>query len=78
MTGQQLTAWGEWVARQPRGILTKAQRATGLAYSTVHGAQFRLVREYSAVLLAKFSRGGVKADDISLERAQRRGSERAA
>lgn len=68
MSGEQLTAWGVWVRQQPRGIMTKAQRVTGLAYSTVHGAQTRRVRPDIAALLSKFSRGAVKAKDIAIER----------
>jgi hypothetical protein len=76
MAGDKLTAWGAWVRKQPRGIMTKAQRATGLAYSTVHGAQTRLVREDVALLLSKFTRGEVKAREIELKR--RHNDERAA
>jgi hypothetical protein len=66
MQRAQLTAWGKWVAEQDRGIMTKAQHATGLAYSTIHAARTRRVRADVALALSKFTRGKVKAADISL------------
>lgn len=66
MEREQLTAWGVWVSKQARGIMTKAQHATGLAYSTVHAAKTRRVRGDAALLLSKFTRGKVKAQDIAV------------
>lgn len=62
------TAWGAWVRQQPKGVLTRAMRETGLGWSTVSKAQKRLVAMETAQLLSRFTRGQVKAKDIMRRR----------
>lgn len=61
---RQQTAWGEWVKRQPKGVLTRAMRETGLAYSTVIKACRRRVTRDVAEALSRFTHGAVKVRDI--------------
>jgi hypothetical protein len=65
---RERNAFGAWVATQPRGTLTRAQRATGYAYSTIHHAQFRRVREDVAINLERFTGGRVRAASIAISR----------
>jgi len=57
-----------WVREQPRGALTRAHYATGLAYSTVFAAQFKLMRRDVAYELSRFTRGAVRVADIATPR----------
>lgn len=50
------TAFGRWAKAQKHGALSAVQRDTGLAYSTVHEAQWRLTTPDVAALLAEISR----------------------
>ena len=59
------TAWGRWVRKQPKGALTQAMLATGLAWSTVCKARTRLVTHEVAVLLSEFTRGEVSVADLA-------------
>jgi hypothetical protein len=70
-SNNKLTAFGAWVAEQPRGVLTKAMLATGLAWTTVHGAQRKLVTLDVARALSRFTRGAVKARDIAIPPRQK-------
>lgn len=63
------TAWGRWVRDQPRGVMMRAMRVTGLAYSTIHDARYRLMSRDVAEKLAAFSAGGVHVRDIVKPRA---------
>lgn len=63
------TAWGTWVRAQPKGVLTRAMRATGLSWSSVNKAKKRLVTRDVAEALAKFTRGAVKARDLVKRRS---------
>ena len=58
------TAWGAWVRTQPKGILTRAMRETGLSWSSVTKAKTRLVTRDVAETLARFTRGAVKASQL--------------
>lgn len=58
------TAFGRWAKQQPRGVLSRAQQATGLAYSTVHAATRKRMSTDVAILLSRFTKGAVKAADI--------------
>lgn len=69
--GEKLTAWGVWVESQPRGTLTRAQNATGLAWSTVHYAKKNLVGRDVAEALAKFAKGAFKASALVKRRYPR-------
>ena len=60
------TAWGKWVRRQPKGVLTEAMRATGLSWSTVSHAQWRRVRTEMAKALSAFTKGAVAVADIEI------------
>lgn len=62
--GEELTAWGVWIRSQPRGTLSRAQLSTKLAWSTVHGAQKKLVSRDVAEALSKFTKGEVKASQL--------------
>lgn len=65
-----LTAFGRWARGQPRGVLSKAVLATGLAYTTVLTAKTRRVTRDVAELLSGFTRGEVSIAE--LERPQPR------
>lgn len=58
------TAWGAWVRTQPKGVLTRAMRATGVSWSSVNKAKHSLVTRDVAEALAKFTRGAVKAREL--------------
>lgn len=60
-----LTAFGEWAATQPRGVLRRVQARTGLAWTTVSKAQHKLMSREVAVLLARCTGGVVKADQLT-------------
>lgn len=68
MSEQDLTAWGRWVRKQPRGTMVRAQLTTGLAYSTIHYALRRRVTMEVAEALAKFTGGAVKPASIARRR----------
>jgi len=75
--GAKLTAWGRWLRDQPRGTLTRAQKATDLAYSTLHYARVRRLTEVKhAEKLVAFSGGAFRVDEIL--RPSRRGGKRGA
>lgn len=59
-----MTAFGRWAEEQPRGVLSRAMRATGFAYSTIHAATKRRMSRDVAVKLARFTRYEVKASEI--------------
>jgi hypothetical protein len=65
MTRSQLTAFGRWVRKQPRGTKAKIQYATHLAYSTVHAATRKRVSREVAELLAEQTGGAVRWEDIA-------------
>lgn len=71
--GAALTAWGKWVESQPKGVISDAMRETGLAWSTVHKARFKLVMPDVAKLLSRFTGGAVKAADIARTVKRKRG-----
>lgn len=58
------TPFGRWASEQPRGVLTRAQRVTGLAYSTVHAATKQRMSPDVARKLSRFTKGAVKAAEI--------------
>lgn len=60
----QLTAWGRWLAQQPRGTKNRAHRETGVALTTLDHARKNLVTDEIAKLLAAFSRGGFRAAEM--------------
>jgi hypothetical protein len=64
MDEEGLTAFGRWVRKQPRGTMREIELKSGLAYSTVHGAQKRLVSLEVARVLCSFTHGEVKVGDI--------------
>jgi hypothetical protein len=68
MSDRQRTAFGEWVKTQPRGVLTQVMRTTGLAWATVHGAQYRFVSRDVAVLLARCTAKAVKPSQLIKKR----------
>lgn len=66
-----ITAFGKWVEMQPKGVLTAAMRATGLAWSTVCNACKKRMQPDVARALSKFTRGAVPVADIERSKPQR-------
>lgn len=64
MGRESTTPFGRWADAQPRGVLTRAQRATGLAYSTVFAAKTQFMSPDVARKLSRFTKGEVKASQI--------------
>jgi hypothetical protein len=71
MANEQLTAFGVWAKSQPRGVLTQIMDKTKLAWSTVSGAQKRLVSRDVAEALAPHTRGAVKVSQMVKPRRRR-------
>lgn len=64
---RELTAWGIWVAEQPKEAraLTTAMEETGVSWTTVNKARYERVSEEVARALSAFTNGQVEAKDIA-------------